>query len=64
MRILDVWTTTSGMLTTFHACPADAAGDTLSGGYHDVLRRAEAVYGAPEYIRRNGELIQWARRFI
>lgn len=58
VKILEVWKTAQ----QFHAAMADS-NDTISGGYHDILRRAEEQYGTIDYIRRDGELIKWSQRF-
>lgn len=60
MKALQIWTTSNGIISTFHG--RVDAGNIISGGYHQVLRAFEDQ--GINKILKDGKEIDWSARFI
>lgn len=60
--VLDVWQTSDGDKTTFHAALGN--NPSVSGGYHSVLERSKQIFADITHINRAGNIIPWSQRFV
>lgn len=62
-KLLQIWTTSRGLITVYHAAVSGSDSPTISGGYHNVLERAAKKHGEIAKLELNGVIMDWSARF-
>ena len=58
---LKIWKHTFFRCTVFNATNSTDSVNVISGGYYDVLLRAEEKYGVIDYIKIDGVIKPWSK---